>query len=156
MNRSFLTLLLMIGSVPLLADSSSTHEADNAASAIPGEARCQATEAAKVFTKEGYRLRDGEWLISLAKGESRFLKVTLFAGERYAFIAATPVKEAKLAVTLFDPSGQELKGRSENSETSRPSVDIEAKSSGIHVVKLECLDTGGSPAVDTSLIYAYK
>lgn len=156
MNRRLLLGIVMIGIMPLLADPSPTPSPENPASAVPGEARLLAVEAARVFTKEGYRLRDGEWTISLGKGESRLLKVTLFAGEQYGFVAASPVRGAKLTLTLFDPSGHELKAESRNAGSSRPGLGIAAKASGLYLVKVECLDGAGSPTVDTSLIYTYK
>ena len=57
---------------------------------IPTEGRRLALEAAGAFCNDGFRIRDGEWSSSLTKEAPVFLQLTLFAGNRYWFVAATP------------------------------------------------------------------
>ena len=82
----------------------------NRAAAIPSESRRLALETAGAFVNDGFRIRDGEWGGILAKGTPLLLQVTLFAGESYWFVAASPMRGGVFRVTLYDSSGKRMKG----------------------------------------------
>ena len=63
--------------------------APNPAVPVPTEAHRLALETAGGFARDGFRIRDAEWAIVLAKGMTTVLKVTLFAGNHYRFVVAT-------------------------------------------------------------------
>lgn len=159
--RSLIAALLLPAFLPQRGDAEPTPapspEAHNQAGVVPSEARGAATAAAGVFTKEGFRIRDGEWSPTLAKGVPVFLKVTLFAGEEYGFAAATTATGGKLGLALFDSSGREAKSESRDAGgASRIAVRIAPGKSGAYFVKLELLESPASAPSDASLVYAYK
>lgn len=135
----------------------------NRATAVPSEARRLALETAGAFANDGFRTRDGEWSGSLAKDSPLFLQVTLFAGESYWFIAASPVRGDIVRVTVYDSSGKRMKGEQWKEDASgtsksgaRAAAGVAPERSGTYFVAVELLEqTDGSPA-DFSLVYAYK
>lgn len=161
MKRFFLTTVLVLGGSPVLSAAEPTSsappaEVQNQAGMIPSEGRAAALAAARVFTKEGFRIRDGEWNPASGNGVPSFLQVTLFAGEEYGFAAATLAPEGKPSVTLFDASGKPVKSEScETGGGSRAAVRIAPRKSGAYFVKLE-FSGGPSTAADVTLVYCYK
>lgn len=135
----------------------------NQAGPAPSEARRLALEAARPFAKEGFRIRDGEWSVGLTKGEPRFLQVTLLAGERYLFAAASPPHAGKLRLMLFDAAGKEVK--TEASRAADPAVhaggtgtvaEVAPGKSGNYFVGVELAGSPGTGTCEVSLVYAYK
>ena len=156
-----LAVLTALMGLPLLrleaADAIPSPEVENQAGPVPGEARTAAMASASGFTKEGFRIRDGEWNPSLTKGIPVFLRITLFAGEEYGFAAASAISGVNLALTVFDASGKEVKsGPIQARGDSRVSVRVAPGKSGVYFVKLELLETPVSAPVEASLVYAYK
>jgi hypothetical protein len=127
---------------------------------IPTEARRMALELAGAFQNDGFRVRDGEWGGTLTKGDARFLRLTLFAGESYWVIAATPTQGATLRVTLYDAQGKALKTEQWKDEShgigSRCAVGVAPDQSGKYFASVELIETSGDLPAEFSLIYAYK
>ena len=130
---------------------------------IPTEARRLALETAGAFENDGFRIRDGEWGATLSKGAPVFLQVTLFAGENYWFVAASPVTGANLRLTVYDSSGKSVKSESWHSslkgEGTRSAAGVAPTQSGKYFIGVEGTNQTGSPAaqlVDFSLVYCYK
>jgi hypothetical protein len=135
----------------------------NPAGPVPSEAQRLALDAVRPVAKEGFRIRDGEWSVELTKGEPRFLQVTLFAGERYLFAAASPVQGGKLRITLFDAAGKEVKA--ETPKGTDPAaggvgtggvVEVAPGKSGNYFVGVELAESPGTGPCEVSLVYAYK
>lgn len=138
------------------ADITLSAKVENQAVFIPGEARKVAMAMAGVLTKEGFRIRDGEWSASLNRGLPVFLKITLFAGEEYGFVAVTTSSQGNPLITLFDAAGKVVKTKScATGQPSSTAVRIAPVKSGAYFVRLELPD-GPATAVDASLIYLYK
>ena len=133
---------------------------DAAVRPIPTEARRLALESAGAFTNEGFRIRDAEWAFTLSKGTQAFLQVTLFAGNHYWFVTASPTPASKLRVTLYDKLGKPLKTQQwqELGEHggSRAAAGISTERSGSYFVGVEILDAPGDLPLDCSLVIAYK
>lgn len=135
----------------------------NRATAVPSEARRLALETAGAFANDGFRTRDGEWSASLTKGAPIFLQVTLFAGESYWFITASPVRAGALRVTVYDSAGKRMKGEQWKEDAFgaaksgvRAAAGVAPERSGTYFVAVELLEQpDGSPA-DFTLVYAYK
>ena len=98
-----LLAVLLVGEVSCLtaAPSEAKSQADqlappqpalapNPAPPVPTEARRLALESAGAFSNDGFRIRDAEWPFTLTKAASAFLRVTLFEGNHYWFVVATP------------------------------------------------------------------
>jgi hypothetical protein len=159
MKRFFLSAAIMACSLLSLrgqTSPSSPSEGENPAAPVPSEAHRLAASTARLFTGEGFRLREGEWSPLVSKGTPVFLKVTLFTGVEYGFAAASP-GEGKIAITLFDASGKEVKTESRDAGgPSRVAVRIAPKKSGVYFVKLELVESPDASPTDISLVYTYK
>lgn len=145
---------------PSATAEKSTPQPVNRMAPIPTEARRMALELAGAFQNDGFRVRDGEWGGSLSKGDPRFLRLTLFAGESYWVIAATPTQGAILRVTLYDAQGKALKTEQWKDEGreigSRCAVGVAPDQSGKYFASVELIETSGDLPAEFSLIYAYK
>ena len=136
----------------------------NRAMAVPSEARRLALETAGAFTNDGFRTRDGEWSGTLTKGTPLFLQVTLFAGESYWFIAASPQRGGVVRVTLHDSSGKRIKGEQWKDEIkegdlkpfARSAAGLSPEKSGTYFVAVELVEQPDASPADFTLVYAYK
>ena len=128
----------------------------NRVTAVPSEARRLALETAGAFA-------NGEWSGTLTKGAPLFLQVTLFAGESYWFVAASPMRGGVVRVTVYDSTGKRMKGEQWKEDASgaaksgaRAAAGVAPERSGTYFVAVELLEQpDGSPA-DFTLVYAYK
>jgi hypothetical protein len=130
---------------------------------IPTEARRLALETAGAFENDGFRIRDGEWGATLSKGVPVFLQVSLFAGENYWFVAASPVTGTSLRLKVYDASGKSVKSESWHSslkgEGTRSAEGVAPTQSGKYFIGVEGMHQTGSPVerpIDFSLVYCYK
>ena len=137
-----------------------TPDAQNRAKAIPSESRRLALETAGAFVNDGFRIRDGEWNGTLAKGKQLYLQVTLFAGESYWFVVASPVRGGLIRITLYDSAGKPVKGEQWKAPTgdggARSAAGIAPAKSGAYFVGVELLEQPDPVSADYSLVYAYK
>jgi hypothetical protein len=124
------------------------------------EARRIALETANAFTNEGFRVRDGEWSPWISKNAPVFLQVTLFAGNRYWFVAATSVPGTKLRVSVYSAAGKPIKGEQwqdpQGKDCSRSAAGVAPEQSGEYIVGVEMLDAPGTSPVGSCLVYAYQ
>ena len=127
---------------------------------IPSEARHLAMETAKVFTQEGFRIRDDEWAFTLDKSTPQFLKLTLFSGNHYWLTVASPSAGANLRVTLYDAQGHPVNGEvwhhDDAHSGSLAAVEIVPQQSGSYFVGVERLEKSPDLPLDCSLVMAYK
>jgi len=146
--------------LPAASAEKSSGQAVKRMAPIPTEARRMALELAGAFQNDGFRVRDGEWGGTLTKGDPQFLRLTLFAGESYWVIAATPTQGTTLRVTLYDAQGKALKTEQWKEESraigSRYAVGVAPDQSGKYFASVELLETSGDLPAEFSLIYAYK
>lgn len=166
MKSPFLPVVagLVIVVLPVKAqESTESSPSPNPAGPVPSEARLQALESMRAYAKEGFRIRDGEWSVELSKGDSRFLQVTLFAGERYLFAAASPRHGIKLRLTFFDASGKEVKSTSPKgvntaagNEVTGIVAEIAPEKSGNYFVGVELAESPVTGPCEMTLVYAYK
>ena len=144
----------------LAEEATPTPGAQNRAKAIPSESRRLALETAGAFVNDGFRIRDGEWNGTLAKGKPLFLQVTLFAGESYWFVVASTVRGGVIRVTLYDSAGKPVKGEEWKATTgdggARSAAGIAPAKSGTYFVGVELLQQPDPASADFSLVYAYK
>lgn len=152
----WLTIAIARGS----QDSSKPETTSAPGEATPVEPRCLALETAGAFTNDGFRIRDAEWPFRLTKGTPVFLRVTLFAGNRYWFVAATSSPGAKLRLTLYDGKGQALKTEhwqeSGDHGGSRTAAGIASEKSGLYFVGVKLLESASDLPLDCSLVITYK
>ncbi len=115
-------------------------------------AREVALELAGAFANDGFKLRDGHWVGTLAKGESKLIAVNLYAGNDYWFSAGATDKAKKLTVDLFDEKGTQVAGEKFNSGTKAAS-GLSVDKSGEYFVRVTL--TEGEPA-GVCFVYSYK
>lgn len=165
MNRQILLVAagLLIGMFPVMAeDPPAAAPPVNPAGPVPSEGRRLVLDTVRPFAKEGFHIRDGEWNVELTKGEPRFLQVTLFAGERYLFAAASPLQGGELRLTLFDASGKEVKTELPKGADpaagggTRVVAEVAPGKSGNYFVGVELAESHGTGPSEVSLVYSYK
>lgn len=115
-------------------------------------ARAVALELAGAFANDGFKLRDGHWTGTLARGESKVIAVNLYAGNEYWFSAGATDKAKKLTVELFDEKGAPVAGEKFNSGAKAAS-GVSVDNSGEYFVKVT-LDEGEPAGV--CFVYSYK
>lgn len=163
-----LLLLLLPGFSGIAAAQDTVSSSQKVMAPIPTEARRLALETAGAFENDGFRIRDGEWSATLSKGVPVFLQVTLFAGENYWFVAASPATAASLRLTVYDASGKPvkseswhspLKGEGTKMEGTRSAAGVAPTQSGKYFIGVEGTNQTGAPAerpIDFALVYCYK
>ncbi|MFZ4116383.1 MAG: hypothetical protein ACOYK6_06630 [Chthoniobacterales bacterium] len=138
-------------------DSQST---ETASSESIAKAKRNALDLAEASLNDGFRVRDGAWVVSLTLQEPRLLQVTLFEGNEYWFIAAAPPPAALLQITIYDAMGHLLKLDPWKDNFTVPGAraaeGFKAPRSGKYFVKLELLKSAGKAKADACLVYAYK
>jgi len=96
-------------------------------------------------------------------GERRFLRVTLFAGERYLFAAAATAQGGEPKLMLFDASGKEVKSGppkgwdpAASGKKTASVAEVAPGKSGAYFVSVEIIGGPATGPCDFSLVYAYK
>ncbi len=115
-------------------------------------ARQVALELAGAFSNDGFKLRDGHWTGTLARGESKVIAVNLYAGNEYWFSAGATEKAKKVTVELFDEKGAPVAGEKYNSGTKAAS-GVSVDNSGEYFARIR-LDEGEPAGV--CFVYSYK
>jgi len=166
-NGSLLLLAMILS--PMLVGAADTNlllppkeaaDHPNPSGPVPTEARRIALQTAGAFVNDGFRIRDGEWPISLSLGKPVFLEVTLFAGNSYWFVASSADPVSRLRVTVYDSAGTPQKGEQwkdgGKSSGDSAAAGVAPERSGKYYVGVELLESPRSGGVDCCLVYAYK
>jgi len=72
------------------------------------EARKAALDLAGAFSNDGFKIRDGHWSGMIKPKEHTLIAVNLYAGNHYWFSVGATEKAKKLAVSVYDESGQQV------------------------------------------------
>lgn len=115
-------------------------------------ARQVALELAGAFSNDGFKLRDGHWTGTLARGESKLIAVNVYAGNQYWFSAGATENAKKLVVEVFDETGAPVAGEKFNSGTKAAS-GVTVNNSGEYFVRVRVEE--GEPA-GVCFLYSYK
>jgi hypothetical protein len=115
-------------------------------------ARQVALELAGAFSNDGFKLRDGHWAGTLARGESKVIAVNLYSGNEYWFSAGATEKAKKLSVEVFDETGAPVSGEKFHSGT-KAAAGVSVDNSGEYFVRVRLEE--GEPA-GVSFLYSYK
>ncbi len=115
-------------------------------------ARQVAMELAGAFSNDGFKLRDGHWTGTLARGESKVIAVNLYTGNDYWFSVGATDKAKKVSVEIFDETGAALEGEKFNSGTKAAS-GMSVDKSGEYFIRVR-LDE--SEAAGVCFVYSYK
>ncbi len=115
-------------------------------------ARRSALDLAGAWTNDGFKLRDGHYTGQLKQGESKLVRVNLYAGNKYWFTAAGTPKVKKLSVRVFDESGKPMTADTHEDE-GRAAAGFEPTASGPYLIKVEVVE--GEPSA-FALVYSYR
>ena len=143
MKRQFFlaTMFVFAGVVTSLADTDAEVNA-----------RKNALDVAGAFTNDGFKLRDGHWCGTLKAQDHALIAVNLYAGNQYWFSVGTTEPLKKVAVSLYDETGNQM--TTENfSEGDKAAAGFAPENSGQYFVSVDSVeDQEGS----FCLVYSYK
>ena len=132
----------------------------NPAVPVSTESRRLALEAAGAFLNDGFRIRDGEWRGTLTMATPLFLSVTLFEGESYWFVGASPSRDVVLRLTVYDSGGKPIRTEQwkdgAQGSGSRCAAGVASVKSGRYFIGMEMTENPTRMPVDFSVVYAYK
>lgn len=153
MTRFTLSLLAVLAATlaPLAAQTETPAPAA-AAEDPEAPARAAVLELAGAFSNDGYKIRDGYYFGELEPGKSLVLEVNLFAGNEYWFCAAALAPARKIAVELFDESGQ-LVEQQTYEDTATAAAGVVAEESGKYLARVTLLEGDKAPF---AFLYCYK
>jgi hypothetical protein len=115
-------------------------------------ARKDALELAGAFGNDGFKIRDGHSCGVLKAHDHALIAVNLYAGNEYWFSVGTTEPLKKVAVSLYDESGNQM--TTENlSEGDKAAAGFAPENSGQYFVSVNSVeDQEGS----FCLVYSYK
>lgn len=115
-------------------------------------ARRAALDLAGAWTNDGFKLRDGHFTGALKVGESKLIRVNLYAGNQYWFTVAGTAKAKKVSVQVFDDGGKPMTFEGYQDE-GRAAAGFAPVASGPYLIKVEELE--GEPSA-FALVYSYR
>ena len=116
------------------------------------EARKAALDLAGAFSNDGFKIRDGHWSGTIKPKDRALIAVNLYAGNHYWFsVGATP-KVRKLAVTVYDETGQQVQTESYNAG-EKAAAGFSPTNSGQYFVSVGLVDGEES---GVCFLYSYK
>ena len=145
MRASLRFSLTMLATIALCASAFAETDQEVAARAV-------ALELAGAFSNDGFKLRDGHWVGTLAPNESKLIAVNLYAGNEYWFSAGAAEPAKKLAVEVFDESGAPVTTQIFNSGT-KAAAGFPVSNSGQYFVRVRLTE---GAAAGVCFLYSYK
>lgn len=115
-------------------------------------ARKTALDVAGAFSNDGYKIRDGNWSGIIKPKEILLIQLNLYAGNEYWFTVGTTAEARKLAVTIYDETGQRMEAEPFQ-DAGKAAAGFAPAASGCYYVKIQELE--GEPA-NFCFIYSYK
>ena len=112
-----------------------------------------ALELAGGFTNDGYKIRDGHWTGELKPGAPQILTVNLYAGNQYYFSLGSTDKAKKVAVVVYDETGQPVPEEQFFQDKQRAAAGVSPVASGPYYVSVKLVE---GDAADFCLLYSYK
>lgn len=140
--------LLILLSILVLAVSSSSRAQTDA----EVEARKAALDLAGAFTNDGFKLRDGHWCGTIKPHDHTLIAVNLYAGNQYWFTIGATDLAKKIALNVYDESGNQVVTESYNAG-EKASAGFSPTSSGQYYVSVDLVDGQES---SICLVYSYK
>jgi hypothetical protein len=116
------------------------------------EARKSALDLAGAFSNDGFKIRDGHWSGMIKPKERALIAVNLYAGNHYWFSVGATEKAKKLAVSVYDETGQQVVTESYNSG-DKAAAGFSPTSSGQYYVSVGLIEGEES---GICFLYSYK
>jgi len=161
-KRVMIFLVVILGACTVIAAQGEKGYFTNhpTAQVVEPTAHSLALETAGAFTADNFRIRESEWRFTLEKGIPVFLKMTLFAGNHYRFVTASPTAGAKICITFYDGKGHPIKAEPLQDTGVHAGTEVAAgiapELSGQYFVGVELLENSSDLPLDCSLVMAYK
>jgi hypothetical protein len=116
------------------------------------EARKAALDLAGAFSNDGFKIRDGHWSGMIRPKEHTLIAVNLYAGNHYWFSVGATEKAKKLAVSVYDESGQQVVTES-YSAGDKAAAGFSPANSGQYYVSVGLIEGEES---GVCFLYSYK
>jgi hypothetical protein len=116
------------------------------------EARRAALDLAGAFSNDGFKIRDGHWSGMIKPKEHTLIAVNLYAGNHYWFSVGATEKAKKLAVSVYDESGQQVVTES-YSAGDKAAAGFSPTNSGQYYVSVGLIEGEES---GVCFLYSYK
>ena len=116
------------------------------------EARKAALDLAGAFSNDGFKIRDGHWSGMIKPKEHTLIAVNLYAGNHYWFSVGATEKAKKLAVAVYDESGQQVVTES-YSAGDKAAAGFSPANSGQYYVSVGLIEGEES---GVCFLYSYK
>lgn len=115
-------------------------------------ARATALDVAGAFSNDGFKIRDGHWVGTIAPNENKTFAVNLYSGNQYWFSigASQPVK--RIAVDVFDETGAPVTTEKYHAD-GKAAAGLSVANSGQYFIRVRLED--GAPAA-ICFVYSYK
>ena len=115
-------------------------------------ARRDALELAGAFGNDGFKIRDGHSCGVLKPHDHALVAVNLFAGNQYWFSVGTAEPLKKVAVSVYDETGNQMKTEDFNNE-GKTAAGFAPENSGQYFVSVDSLE---GQEGSFCLVYSYK
>ena len=116
------------------------------------QAHSSALTVAGAFSNDGFKIRDGQWLGSIASKQPKIIQVNLFAGNQYWFVVAAGDGAKRISVSVYDEAGRPV-ATEPYENNGQSAAGFAPPSSGPYYVRVE--EVEGTPAT-FCFIYSYK
>jgi hypothetical protein len=145
MKMSILSLSILAASGLVVASSFAETDAEV-------DARKEALDLAGAFSNDGFKIRDGHWSGTIKPKENALIAVNLYAGNHYWFSVGATNKAKKLAVMVYDESGQPVVTESYNAG-DKAAAGFSPTNSGQYYVAVSLVEGEES---GVCFLYSYK
>ena len=146
-KRMSILLLSVLAACSFVVPTTSFGETDKEV-----EARKAALDLAGAFSNDGFKIRDGHWSGMIKPKEHALIAVNLYAGNHYWFSVGATEKAKKLAVTVYDESGEQVVTESYNAG-EKAAAGFSPTSSGQYFVSVGLVEGEES---GVCFLYSYK
>jgi len=116
------------------------------------EARKSALDLAGAFSNDGFKIRDGHWCGTVQPHVHYLVAVNLYAGNQYWFSVGATEPAKKIAVSVYDETGNHVSTESYDSG-DRAAAGFAPANSGQYFVSVDLLD---GQEGSFCLVYSYK
>ncbi len=116
------------------------------------ESRRNALSLAGAWANDGFKLRDGHWTGVIEAAGTKLIRVNLFAGNHYWFTLAGSGTAKKVAVAIYDESGNPVQFE-HYVDGARAAAGFSPKTSGPYLIRMQSL---AGPRGEFTLVYSYR
>ncbi len=116
------------------------------------QARKDALDVAGAFSNEGFKIRDGHWCGIVKPHDHSLVAVNLYAGNQYWFSAGATEPAKKIAVSVYDETGKQVKTEG-YSNGEKAAAGFSPENSGQYFVSIDLIE---GEEGSFCLVYSYK